>query len=96
VNLAGLLKEKREEILQIAVKHGARNVRVFGSIVRGMADEKSDIDLLIELDMGRSLLDHAALVIELEDLLGYKVDIAVEKGLRERVRDQVLSEAVPL
>jgi len=61
-----------------------------------MADEKSDIDLLIELDMGRSLLDHAALVIELEDLLGYKVDIAVEKGLRERVRDQVLSEAVPL
>lgn len=96
MNLAGLLKEKREEILQIAVKHGARNVRVFGSIVRGMADEKSDIDLLIELDMGRSLLDHAALVIELEDLLGYKVDIAVEKGLRERVRDQVLSEAVPL
>ena len=55
-----LLKEKREEILRLAAKHGARNVRVFGSVARGEADEQSDIDLLVDMEPGRSLLDHAA------------------------------------
>ncbi len=96
MNFNELLKEKREEILRIAARHGARNIRVFGSVVRGEADERSDIDLLIELESGRSLMEHAALVIELEDLLRCKVDVAVESGLKERVRERVLNEAVPV
>lgn len=96
MNFNKLLKEKREEILRIAARHGARNIRVFGSVVRGEADERSDIDLLIELESGRSLMEHAALVIELEDLLKCKVDVAVESGLKERVREHVLNEAVPV
>lgn len=96
MNFNELLKEKREEILRIAARHGARNIRVFGSVVRGEADERSDIDLLIELESGRSLMEHAALVIELEDLLKCKVDVAVESGLKERVREHVLNEAVPV
>lgn len=91
-----LLKEKREQILKIAAKHGARNVRVFGSVARGEADEKSDIDFLVELEPGRSLLDHAALLVELEELLGHRVDVVTERGLRPRVRDRVLREAVAL
>ncbi len=92
----GLLKEKREQILKIAAKHGARNVRVFGSVARGEADEKSDIDFLVELEPGRGLLDHAALLVELEKLLGHRVDVVTERGLRPRVRDRVLREAVAL
>jgi len=75
-----LLKEKKEEVLQIAAKHGARNVRLFGSVVRGEADEESDVDLLVTLDPGTTLLDHAALIEELQELLGRKVDVAGERG----------------
>ncbi len=91
-----LLKEKREDILRIAAKHGARNVRVFGSVARGQADEKSDIDFLVELEPGRSLLDHAALLVELGELLGHRVDVVTERGLRPRIRDRVLRNAMPL
>jgi hypothetical protein len=91
-----LLGSKREQILRLAEKYGARNVRVFGSVVRGEAGPGSDIDLLIDLEAGRSLLEHAALLLELEDLLGRKVDVVTERGLRPRVRDRVLSEAQPL
>ena len=91
-----LLKEKREEILRIAAKHGARNVRVFGSVARGEADEQSDIDLVVEFEPGRSLLDHAALWLELQELLGCKVDVVSERGIKPRIRDRVLREAVPL
>jgi len=91
-----LLKAKREEILRIAARHGARNVRVFGSVVRGEAGPESDVDFLVELEPGRSLLDHAALMIELEELLGCSVDVASERGLRARMREHVLREAVPL
>ena len=75
---------------------GARNVRLIGSVARGDDRADSDLDLLVELDKGRSLLDHAALMIELEALLGCKVDVATEQGLRPRVRDRVLAEAVVL
>lgn len=68
MNLERLLKEKREEILRIAAKHGARNVRVFGSVARGEAGEGSDVDLLVEFEPGRSLLDQAILVADLEEL----------------------------
>ena len=91
-----ILKEKREEILRIAAKHGARNVRVFGSVARGEADERSDIDFLVEFDPGRSLFDHAGLLVDLHELLGCEVDVVTQKGLRERIRARVLLEAVPL
>ena len=91
-----LLKAHRSEILRIAECHGAHNVRVFGSVARGEARPESDVDLLVELDPGRSLLDQAALLVELQDLLKCKVDVFTEKGLRPRIRDQVLREAVPL
>jgi predicted nucleotidyltransferase len=64
MDIEGLLKEQREEILRIAANHGARNVRIFGSVARKQADESSDIDLLIDMDPGRSLLDHASLILE--------------------------------
>ena len=91
-----ILKARREEILVIAARHGARNIRVFGSVARGEARPDSDVDFLIELERGRSLLDHAGLLVDLEELLGRKVDVVTERGLRPRIRDRVLSEAVPL
>jgi predicted nucleotidyltransferase len=96
MNVEDLLREKREEILRIAAAHGARNVRVFGSVVRGEADHRSDIDLLVTLDPGTTLFDHAALILELENLLGCKIDVASDRGLRSRVKERVMSEAVPL
>ncbi|MBI2908228.1 MAG: nucleotidyltransferase family protein [Chloroflexi bacterium] len=88
-----ILKSKREEILRIAAAHGARNVRVFGSVARGEAKESSDIDILVEWEPGRSLLDHVALMQDLEDLLGTKVDVVTRDGLHWFIRDRVLAEA---
>jgi predicted nucleotidyltransferase len=89
-----LLKEKRDEILRIAAKHGARKIRVFGSVARGEADEKSDIDFLVEMEPGRTLLDMGGLLMDLRELLGRDVDVVTERGLKERIRDRVLREAV--
>lgn len=91
-----LLKEKREEILKIAAKHGARNVRVFGSVVRGEADEQSDVDFLVDIEPGRSLLDMGGLLMDLRELLGRDVDVITERGLKPRIRARVLKEAVAL
>jgi uncharacterized protein len=91
-----LLKENREEILKIAAKHGARNVRVFGSVARGEADEASDIDLLVSFDPEAGLLQHAALIRELREFLGRRVDVVDDEGLRPRMRQRVLDEATPL
>lgn len=91
-----LLKEKREEILRIAAKYGAHNVRVFGSVARGEADESSDIDLLVEFDPGRSLMDHGGLWLELQEALGRKVDVVSEHGIKARIRERVFREAVPI
>ena len=96
MSLERLLKEKREEILRIAADHGARNVRVFGSVVRGETDAQSDIDLLVEFEPDRSLLDHAALWLDLQDLLGCKVDVVSEGGVKARLRERILREAVPV
>lgn len=90
------LMEKRDEILGIAARHGAFNVRVFGSVARGEADEDSDIDLIVAFESGRSLLDHAALWLDLQELLGCKVDVVSDRGIKPRIRDRVLREAVPL
>ncbi len=94
--MPALLKEKREDILRIAARHGAGNVRVFGSVARGEADERSDIDLLVTMEPDKSLLDHAALWLELKDLLGCEVDVVSENGLRPRMRERVLNDAIPL
>jgi predicted nucleotidyltransferase len=91
-----LLQAKREDILRTASKHGAYNVRIFGSVARGEADAQSDIDFLVDMEKGRSLLDLAGLSLDLEDLLGRDVDVITEKGLRERIRDSVLKDAVAL
>lgn len=96
VDLSALVKSKRDEILKIASMHGARNVRLFGSVARGQAGPKSDIDFLIELDSERSLMDHVALIQDLEDLLGRKVDVVSEGALHWYIRDRVLAEAKAL
>ena len=90
------LKDKREEILRIASKHGAYNVRVFGSVARGEARPDSDVDFLVKLEPGRSLFDHAALLLDLEEILGCDVNVVTERGLRPRIRERVLKDAVPL
>ena len=96
MNIAELVKQHRAEILNVAARHGARNIRLFGSVARGEAGEQSDVDFLVEMEPGRSLLDRAALVVDLEQLLGRRVDVATERVLKQRIRDQVLREAVPL
>ena len=96
MSLNELLQEKREDILRIATRRGASNVRVFGSVARGEADSKSDIDILVDLEPGRSLFDLGGLLMELQELLGRNVDVVTERGLRERIRERVLREAIPL
>ena len=91
-----LIKKKREDILRIARKHGARNIRVFGSFGRGEADEQSDIDFLVEMEAGRSLLDMGGLAMELKELLGREVDVVTDRGLNKRIRERVLREAISL
>jgi predicted nucleotidyltransferase len=90
------LKNKRDEIIKIAASHGARNLRVFGSHARGEASSKSDLDLLINLEPGRSLLDLIAIKQDLEDLLGCAVDVVTEDAVSPHIRDQVLQDAVSL
>ena len=91
-----ILKDRRETILQVAASHGARDVRVFGSRVRGTARPDSDVDILVRLDAGRSLLDLIAIKQDLEDLLGYKVDVVTEAAISPYIREQVLNKAVAL
>jgi len=91
-----LLKAKRGEILAIAGRHGAKRLRIFGSVARGEAKPDSDVDFLVDLEAGRSLLDLGGLLMDLQDLLGCKVDVVTEKGLRPRFRERVIREAVPL
>lgn len=96
MTLQELRDRRREEILHVAANRGARNVRVFGSVARGDSDEKSDVDFLVELEPGRTLFDLSGLLLDLESLLHVSVDVVTERGLRPRVRDRVLAEAVPL
>jgi len=95
VSLNNIL-DHRDEILQIAARHGASNMRIFGSVVRGQAGEKSDVDVLVHLNDECSLLDHVGLMQDLEDLLGCKVDIVEDDSLHRSIRKQILSEAVSL
>ena len=94
MRLGQLLEEKRGEILRIASEHGARDVRVFGSVASGEADRESDVDFLVELEAGRSLLDLGGLQMDLQTLLGRRVDVVTVRGLKSRMRERVLREAV--
>ena len=96
VDINKLLKAKRGEILSIAAKYGAHNVRIFGSVARGEAGSESDLDVLVELELSRSLMDHAGLMLDLQELLGCSVDVVTEKGLRPRFRERILAEAITL
>jgi predicted nucleotidyltransferase len=90
------IAENREVILEIAGRHGAHDIRIFGSVARGEADENSDLDLVVRFDAARTLLDHAGLIGDLEDLLGVKVDVIDADGMRPRFRAVVDREAMPL
>ena len=90
------LQARRDEILALASKRGARNIRVFGSVARGQARADSDIDFLVDMDEGRSLLDLSGLLMDLESLLNIRVDVVTESGLSPHLRDRILNEATPL
>ena len=89
-----MLRHRRIDILSVAARHGASNLRVYGSVVRGEARSDSDIDLLVDLEQGRSLLDLAALHLDLEDLLGFPVEIGTD--VKPRLRERVRTEAIAL
>ena len=96
MELLELVQSKREAILQMAARRGARNVRLFGSVARGEAEPDSDVDFLVDLEPGRSLLDLGGLLMDLQSLLGRRVDVVTEAGLRPRIRPRVLKEAQAL
>jgi predicted nucleotidyltransferase len=96
VSINERLRGKREEVLRVAARHGAHNLRVFGSAARGEAGPDSDLDILVDVEPGRSLLDLGGLLMDLQELLGCRVDVVTEGGLRRRIRERVLREAVPL
>jgi uncharacterized protein len=96
MDLQTLLKQKRELVLETTARCGKYEVLVFGSVARGEADGASDIDLLVKLEPGHSLMDPGGLLYNLQNLLGIEIDVVIEKGLRTRIREQVLREAIPL
>ena len=91
-----VLQRMRADILRIASAHGARNVRIFGSVARGEADSRSDVDFLVDMEEGRTLFDMGGLLMDLRELLRREVDVVTEKGLKPRMREKVLREARPL
>ena len=91
-----LLADHRDAILEIAARYGASDVRIFGSMTRGEDNPESDVDLLVSLEAGRTLLDHVGLWQDLEELLGRRVDVVVDGGLSPYLRDRILAEALPL
>jgi predicted nucleotidyltransferase len=96
MDILQLLKEKKDEIEKIAARHGAYNIRIFGSIARGESNSESDIDLLVSLEKGRSLLDQVAITQDLEDFLGCKVHVLTDGGVHPYLKRRIYAEAVPL
>lgn len=95
-SIGEVVREHREAITRIAARHGATRVRLIGSVARGEARPDSDVDLLVTWRDGTSLLDHAALKLELEGLLGRKVDIASDGWIKPSIRESVYRDAVSL
>ncbi|MCJ7600606.1 MAG: nucleotidyltransferase family protein [Desulfobulbaceae bacterium] len=91
-----VVQQKKKEILAVAHAHGLINVRVFGSVARGEDTPKSDIDFLVDMEKGRTLLDLGGAFVKLQELLGRKVDIVIERGLHWYLREKILKEARPL
>ena len=96
MGISEIIMNRKEQILALAAKYGASDIRVFGSVARGTADDNSDVDFLVNLAPGRSLFDLGGLLYELQKLLGRNVDVVTQAGLRPRIRDRVLKEAVPI
>jgi len=88
--------ENKDEIMQIASAHGVRQIRLFGSVVRGEETPESDLDFLVAFEPGRNLLDQVGLMQDLEDLFGRSVDVVTEAGLHWYIKDQIRKEAVSL
>jgi predicted nucleotidyltransferase/uncharacterized protein with HEPN domain len=95
-SLEQMLRDNRDEILSLAKRYGIENVRIFGSVARGEADSKSDIDLLVDVVPGRTLFDLGEFLADLQSLLGHDVDVVTEKSLNTRIREYVVKEAIPL
>jgi predicted nucleotidyltransferase len=91
-----IIAEKRDAILALAAGYGASNVRIFGSVAEGKADESSDVDFLVDMEPGRSLFDLGGLLMDLQELLGRNVDVVTEAGLRDRIRRRVQNQMVKL
>ena len=96
MNIEEKLREKREEIYRIAEGHGARNIRFFGSVARGEITPESDVDFLVDTDSRTSAWFPAGLILDLEELLGRRVEVVTERGLNPLIRERVLGEARPL
>ena len=96
MNLEQLIKEKSADIRKTAAKHGAGNIRLFGSVVRGESRPGSDIDFLVDAGPETSSWFPAGLILDLEEILGCRVEVVTERGLNPHLREHVLSEAVPL
>jgi uncharacterized protein len=96
MSIGEVLRERRDEILRIAARHGAHNVRVFGSVARGEAGPESDIDLLVDIGSCTSAWFPIGLIDDLEQLLGRKVDVLTDGGVSPYLREQIYREAVPL
>ena len=88
--------DKKDQVLALAAKHGASNVRIFGSVANGTAGQNSDIDFLVDLEKGRSLFDLGGLLMDLQQLFGRKVDVVTENGLHWYIKDRILREAKPI
>ena len=95
-DIAQVVRDKRDEILRISASHGAHNVRIFGSVAKGEAGPDSDVDFLVDMGSEHSPWFPGGLLMDLQDLLGCKVDILTEDALHWYIRDRVLEEAVPL
>ena len=92
MGISEIIQEKKEQILALSAKYGASNVRIFGSVANGTANENSDIDFLVDLEKDRSLFDLGSLLMELQELLNRKVFVTTENGLHWYVKESVLSE----
>ena len=91
-----IIQDRKEQILSLAAKYGASNIRIFGSVANGTADEKSDIDFLVDLEKGRSLFDLGGLLMDLQGLFNRKVDVVTENGLHWYIKERIISEAKPI